>query len=688
MLYRLAKAAFVHTELRADLVSLVRLGHKTRAASRDLGLRSMVIRTAYDSKNPELKRVLLAALVSGRKNTRLKHADARRYPRYRPAFIRWYRGRKFRNPDTGLENVFESLPSEERTRIYQDWQQGRLDWAQRHKPSGLGSETQITIENFNRVRPGDVIWRSDSPVKLHLVTKVDREGGRANSPTITMVQFDRGGAVPGVDDEHDTAKLRHMSKAAVRNKMLEYHTVPTMGARAKRERAQAALPQAPQGGWPKFQNLGLSEEHQEKLQKTFRKMQEVKDPAEVSLGRIKTRLHETLGKEAPRKAVKEFMHELRDWAKQIADAARDGGPLFERQEQRYRALGLKLDQGVSRLDDLDRRDRNSRGEMKRRLTPDMDQLPPMFLSRWDAETRGKMKPVFARFFQQGGVLDADQGKKLIKSFKDAGVPLEGIEQPMALGAVSAIADLLLRREGLSSQERQSLSQAQAGGSREAARLARKLQEEEQEQEQEAERRQKSPRRHQDRTELRGGGRKQMDAKAKLNSFFIGKILPEGASEEARAIAKEQLKKATYANLETLRKAAIWLDGHWDDPRAQQHPLIQNLGYDREGLKKLKKLIKRKLGDVNGRQYHEDVLAMANKYDLESEDADALYDWRVDKPARGRALSDQEKMNRFLAKAKPETRERMQGMSVADFMIMYKAILQEVLEDEEEIAAAV
>jgi len=137
----------------------------------------------------------------------------------------------------------------------------------------------------------------------------------------------------------------------------------------------------------------------------------------------------------------------------------------------------------------------------------------------------------------------------------------------------------------------------------------------------------------------------------------------------------------------LRAAADWIESNWDDSRAQEHPLIQNLGYDREGLKKLQKLLKRKLGDVNGRQYHDDVKNMANKYDLESEDADALYDWRVDKPARGRALSDQEKMSRFLAKAKPETKERMQGMSLADFMVMYKAILKEVLEDEEEVAAA-
>jgi hypothetical protein len=38
------------------------------------------------------------------------------------------------------------------------------------------------------------------------------------------------------------------------------------------------------------------------------------------------------------------------------------------------------------------------------------------------------------------------------------------------------------------------------------------------------------------------------------------------------------------------------------------------------------------------------------------------------------------MQKFLAKAKPETKERMQGMAIDDFMVMYKAIMAD--EDEE------
>ena len=194
--------------------------------------------------------------------------------------------------------------------------------------------------------------------------------------------------------------------------------------------------------------------------------------------------------------------------------------------------------------------------------------------------------------------------------------------------------------------------------------------------------------HKDRKKLRGGGKKKLEDDAKLGSWFISQAIPRGASETAKAHAKKQLKGARYQDIKVLADAADYILNNWGSDKAKNHPLIQHLGYDRDGLKKLKKLMGRKMQQVNGRTYHADVLQVANKYDLEAEDADALFDWRADKPGRGSRISDQEKMNRFLAKASPETRERMQGMSLADFMVMYKSILKEVLdEDEEDVSQA-
>lgn len=41
--------------------------------------------------------------------------------RYRPEFIRALGNRKFRNPDTGNQVLFQSLPSQEQQKVYQQW---------------------------------------------------------------------------------------------------------------------------------------------------------------------------------------------------------------------------------------------------------------------------------------------------------------------------------------------------------------------------------------------------------------------------------------------------------------------------------------------------------------------------------------------------------------------------------------
>lgn len=682
MLRELTRAALIHTGLRSDLMPLVRLGHEARVASHAIDLRGILIRTAYATENQELRRVLVQAIVAAERKGHSKQADRRGGPRYRPAFLRWVRNRKFRNEDTGNENVFASLPSRQQSQIYQEWQQSRLDWARGHAPEGLGPETRITLENFDQLRPGDVIWRSDSPVMLHRVTRVDREGWRAGNPTLTMVQFDRNN--PSQEGEE-----RHLTRSTVRNPMLEYHRVPGMGPRAERERARAQLPREPQGGWPKFDDIGVGNRRAERLQEAFKGMRDIRDPREVTPAKIKARLEDALGEAPPpRKAMKEFMHQLRDWVGQLAQAARDGGAPLQQQAQVYRAMKLKLDQGISQLDGDDRQERRDSQRRKRNLMPDMDRLPGGVLDRFDAAARGRMQPILGRAIQRladGADFDADFANKLVKKLKDADVDMSYRNGAAAFGILRRSLEQVA--QNVSGEDRQRLESAVQKAVNEGVRRIREGRGEDRQQEERQRRREEAPPRHQDRRELRGGGRKQMDAKAKLNSFFIGKVLPVGASDEIKAAAKEQLKQATYEDLERMRKAAAYILDNWDSDFAQNHALIKHLGYDREGLKKLKKLLKRKLGDVNGRRYHDDVLEIANKYDLESEDADALYDWRVDKPARGRALTDQEKFNRFMAKAKPETRERMRNMDLADFMVMYKSILKEVLDEDEEIPQA-
>lgn len=585
--YALTEAAFLRPELREDLLPLVQLAHTSRVAAASMDLRGVVVRLAFATKKAELRTVIVGTLKQA--DALDKTALRQKKKRYRQPFLRWIKNRKFPHPDPARsrqrEVSFFTLPSEEQSRIYQEWQKNYRDWARQHMPEGLSEGTRITSDNFDDVEIGDVLWYSASPGKLLRVTGINREGWRARQPTLELVQIDL--SHPDWEGEE-----RNINKSTLRNEFLEVHRVPGHGPGAKRERerlrqqesekkrrehrerVKADLPREPKGGWPDFDDVGLSEKKRKRLQEAFKGMAEIKDPADIGLSRIRSRIQDALDEEPSRKVVKEFMHNLGEWADQLADAAKRGGKDFEPQQRLYGALRAKIDQGIRRLDGEDRDDRRSKREEKKK-----------------------------------------------------------------------------------EQEKE----------RETARSKR-------------------IEKHKDRKKLRGGGQKKLEDDAQLTSWFISQVLPENVSKAVRDRAREQLKKAKYGDLEGLLAAADHIVENPDSDFAKQHALMKHLGYDRDGLVRLRKLLRRKLKDVHGRTYHPDVLRIANKYGLEIEDADALYDWRADKPPRGRPLSDQEKFNRFVAKAKPETRERMQGMNLADFMIMYKAILQEVLEDEEEAAA--
>lgn len=70
-------------------------------------------------------------------------------------------------------------------------------------------------------------------------------------------------------------------------------------------------------------------------------------------------------------------------------------------------------------------------------------------------------------------------------------------------------------------------------------------------------------------------------------------------------------------------------------------------------------------------------AVAEKYDLKDADAEALAKFKKSKPKKGKVkLTDAELMKKFLANAKPETKERMKGMSPAEFVKILGAIMDE------------
>ena len=103
--------------------------------------------------------------------------------------------------------------------------------------------------------------------------------------------------------------------------------------------------------------------------------------------------------------------------------------------------------------------------------------------------------------------------------------------------------------------------------------------------------------------------------------------------------------------------------------------------DNDEMKKFHKALGKKLQDAKGRKYNETVLGIANNNSLEGIDADAVWQFRKDKPARGKKLTPEQLKQKFLqgSWADAETKERVREMSADDFMAMRNAIF----DDEEE-----
>ena len=184
--------------------------------------------------------------------------------------------------------------------------------------------------------------------------------------------------------------------------------------------------------------------------------------------------------------------------------------------------------------------------------------------------------------------------------------------------------------------------------------------------------------YKDRKELRAPPTKSMEDKAEVNKETIRHLLPPNLDAQKKAQAKKQLENTTYGLLNTLRENTKFA---LENPDSDYAKALKDSGYTKQSLEKLHKSLTKAVIPALGKKYHPDVLKVANQYDLESEDADELAKFKKDKPSYGRKLDPQQLFQKFLAHAKPETKERMKGMSLDDFMVMYKSILAEDEEDE-------
>lgn len=181
--------------------------------------------------------------------------------------------------------------------------------------------------------------------------------------------------------------------------------------------------------------------------------------------------------------------------------------------------------------------------------------------------------------------------------------------------------------------------------------------------------------YKDRKEIRGKG-KEDAVKVALSDEDRATLVPDWMSEEDKKKANKALGKTPLAK--DLRKFRLNIEKAQNNPSGPYMKGLEKSGYKPGDLAKMHATLRRV---TEGRKYSGKLLPIWNEYDLEGEDADELYDFKNRKPGLGRKLDPEALKQKFLREASPETRERMKDLPIDEFMIAYKAIMDDEEEDE-------
>lgn len=601
MLSHLIHEAWSQPELRHELMPLIRLTQDSRVASGEVDFRSAALRYAFSNHDRRVRKIVVAAvcacdalpplgmsapheerhalgdcekldltpeqyralirLAYDTSNPTRRHRilGMLRQAKYGSAFLKWTEKRTFKHPATGNKVKFVSLPPDERTKIHDSWLESRKKWEAQFKPPGLTDTTRLTVESFDQLKPGDMLWVSWSPAMLHRVTShVQSKSGK---PVLEMALVD-----PKTGQDVET---RFLYRSSLEKEDYEIHKVP-----------------------PKAE---------EKVEEAVEKEQakEEKKPAKPLPGPAATW-----------KEMKEsgMLEALVPGAKATHEAG-----TFDR------GAKIKVESSSS----------GASGDFT----------------------------VLGKF-----VIKGQDGTGYVLAHSDHGPTVIPISGPKAKGVT-----ISLLGEGAQAPEELEAPKPEPSKIEEAAKP-------------------ETPGKHKDRKELTGKPRKHGDEATKLMlpKSVVGLGAPEGMDPEVR---EKTIERMQALSLGEAKKLILHLSHAVKDMASTYAKGLLESGYTVEGIQKLHEALRARVRPYEAPHYAKAVLEIANLHDLEPEDADAVYDFRAKKPPVGLHLTDAQLMQRFLAKAKPETRDRMQGMSLADFMVMYKSIMADAEEDEVAAEAA-
>jgi hypothetical protein len=665
MLYVLAKQALEQPELRPALSPLIRLSRDLRVASGERDFRAAAIRFAYASPD---RRVRVAVVKAVRAGDSIRGEMPRRAPdmerlnllpeqyrglvriayettnpsrrrrilamlrqaEYGGAFVKWVEKQTFKHPETGNDVKFVSLPKAEQAVIHDQWAQGKVEWAQKFKPEGLSKETELTPAKFDKLKPDEMLWISWSPAKFHKVTGFGET--KSGKPVLEMVQVD-----PETGRE---GEVRYLHRTSAGDPKHEIHIVP------QSEKKPKELPM-PSEVWKEMRESGLLETL---IPEGARRMMHT--TTSHSRGDHISVTSELSGATGDFTVIGKYTIRGDDGTEYLLVLGEAGPTVVPVAGPTAKGIQVKTTGKAEGTEDAEETVPNTQ-EILNKTKPEglpsdesSESLGLAFrniLDDWEGspndfeliETLGKK--------HYGDKFDQNVHKKLLGWVADS---------------LSDVAEML-REEGDESDADYWQSMHDDVQEKVKHVLGK----------------------HKDRKELLGKPKKKGDAETKVHStqYLVDLAAPEAMDPEVR---KKTQDRMFDLRLGTAQKLFEHLSAALKNPDGAYSRGLLESGYTTEGIRELHWELGHLVRPYAERKYTQPVLEVANQYDLESEDADALYDFKVDKPSTGFRINETQLMQKFLAKAKPETRERMKGMSLADFMVMYKSIMK----DEEEGAA--
>jgi len=564
-------------------------------------------------------------------------------------FLNWVEGKYFSHPRKKYPGTpFFDLGSSDQQSVFEKWQADNSEksYSDNIPDNRPSLDREISLEEFGKVSPGEVVWYDIRPNALFLVVKVHPRGSgrftldcvevklkrpewRGMRRRFTSEIFENAPGriykVRGYGPEAEKIRRDRELEAIQKRKLDQFREI------------LSSLPRAPEEGWSGFEVTTLGKRDRSKLRKILSEEGAmprllVSSPEDI-VCRVK--------KEVPRAGrgdLLDFLHSLGDWVEELKEAP---AVALEENKVMFQCLQGVLDRVQSearRLNKVSRAERLEDIKVEKALEMELPVDSRGVMGGWDEEdVRLARRHVSTAHKALVAAITAGEDKGdilggLIARIEKAGLPVgEGRRVKLAYLVLNALirAGKTLQEGGDTGKKERSLalcSQAKALVRRlliEHCVLKDKIKS----------RREKFT----DRKDLYLGSSKKLEDMVDWTSDDLDKVVPSGVSPKKKEAICRKLKKISYqllleaVNRGHMLSAEEGATDLSDEP--PKHPYVlfgykagKRPNHTEEDAGRTRDVLEARFEDVIPRCLPASAIDLANKYGLEGDEVRDFRTW--------------------------------------------------------------